>query len=179
MLTKETEAARYNTGKAKFSYIDFNMFKDMHKYFNHISDITNSAKCIRKMISTLSIITSTDDEHVYHTYIPIFQALGYKMSLMYLDFRLYDSPVYDLRAFESMADVMDYGADKYERNNWRKGYTNKFSSADSLYRHLRQIIIGETNDDESKLPHMGHIMCNIMFLTNDLLYINRESKDKK
>ena len=75
-----------------------------------------------------------------------------------------------------MAQVLEYGATKYERHNWRKGYINKFSAADCLYRHLRQIIIGEDIDDESGFSHIGHIMCNIMILTNDLLYIDRESK---
>jgi len=176
MLTKETEAARHNDGKPKFSFIDFNMFTDMYKYFDYTSDITNSTRCITKMISVLSTITSTYDYTVHDTYIPILQALGYRMSLMHLNIKMYDSPIYDLRAFEDMAKILDQSVAKYSRNNWRKGYVDRFSTADSLYRHLRQVIIGEDIDDESGLSHVGHIMCNIMILTNDLLYINREEE---
>ena len=73
-----------------------------------------------------------------------------------------------LEAFDSMADVLEYGAQKYERNNWRKLSPNKLAAADSLYRHVASILNGELIDEDSKLPHIGHIMCNIMFLTYHL-----------
>lgn len=174
MITKENEADRFNEGKSKFSLIDFNMFAKMYTTFKEVSTLNTSAKCIKKMIQVLSGITHAEETVVYEVYIPVLQAIGYKMSLLYTDNLFIDSDVYDLRAFESMAQVLEYGEKKYSRNNWKKGYEDKFSTADSLYRHLRQLIIGEDNDKESGIHHMGHIMCNIMFLTNDLLYVNRD-----
>ena len=94
-----------------------------------------------------------------------------------LDIKIYDTSTYDLSAFASMAMVLDYGTKKYSRNNWRKGYEDKFSAADSLYRHLQELISGKILDQESGLPHIGHIMCNIMFLTNDLLVIDRKEEE--
>ena len=49
-------------------------------------------------------------------------------------------------------------------NNWKKGlkYTE---TCESLQRHLNSFIEGEDNDKESKLSHVGHILCNAMFLS--------------
>ena len=173
MITKDNEAMRYNEGKVIFSYIDFRMFENMHLYFNFLQNINESSELINKIIKILSTLIAEDSKETHEIYIPMLQAVGYKLSLNLLGFKFYPSSVYDLRAFEDMAKVLDYGAKKYSRDNWKKGYINKFSAADSLYRHLRQLIIGEKYDEESGLSHIGHIMCNIMFLTNDLLYINR------
>ena len=56
-----------------------------------------------------------------------------------------------------------YGAIKYERDNWRRGF-NWTSIIDSLQRHLDQFKIGEDFDQESKLHHMAHVACNVAFL---------------
>ena len=174
MVTKENEAARFNDNKVMFSYIDFRMFDNMHKYFNHLQNINKSADLINNIIKTLSTIVAEDSRESHEIYVPMLQAAGYKLTLNLLGFRFHESPVYDLRAFEDMARVLEYGAKKYSKNNWKKGYLNKFSAVDSVYRHLREIIIGEALDEESGLPHMGHIMCNIMFITNDLLIVDRK-----
>jgi len=176
MITKENEAARFNEGKVVFSYIDFRMFENMYKYFNYLRNTNESAELINEMIKILSTIVAEDAEEIHETYVPLLQAVGYKLTMNMLGIKFYESSVYDLRAFEDMAKVLEYGAKKYARNNWKKGYVNKFSAIDSLYRHLREIIIGVKLDDESGETHMGHIMCNIMFITNDLLIINRNKE---
>tara|TARA_R110000787_G_scaffold24030_5_gene68492 strand:- start:4679 stop:5092 length:414 start_codon:yes stop_codon:yes gene_type:complete len=57
-------------------------------------------------------------------------------------------------------------------NNWKKGlkYTEL---TESLQRHLNAFIDGEDNDPESKLSHVGHILCNAMFLS----YMSMFKKD--
>jgi len=174
MITKENEAARFNDDKVMFSYIDFRMFENMHLYFNHLRNVNESADLIKNMIKILSTLVAEDSRESHEIHVPMLQAVSYKLTLNLLGFKFYESSVFDLRAFEDMAKVLDYGAKKYSKDNWKKGYVNKFSAIDSLYRHLREIIIGEAFDEESGLSHMGHIMCNIMFITNDLLIVNRE-----
>lgn len=54
-------------------------------------------------------------------------------------------------------------------NNWRTGLpvTEVY---ESLQRHLCSFIEGEDNDDESKLSHLGHAFCNLMFISWILLF---------
>lgn len=64
---------------------------------------------------------------------------------------------------EGVADVLDFGARKYDDNNWRKGM--KWSSVmASLKRHLLAFEKGEDYDPESGLLHIDHVGCNVAFL---------------
>jgi hypothetical protein len=67
-------------------------------------------------------------------------------------------------ALVPLVQVLTFGADKYDDHNWKKGlsYTE---TIESLQRHLISFIEGEDNDKESKLSHVGHILCNAMFLS--------------
>lgn len=67
-------------------------------------------------------------------------------------------------ALEPMVRVLEFGAEKYEPNNWKKGL-DIVEICESLKRHLDAFMEGEDNDPESKLPHIGHIQCNAMFLS--------------
>ncbi|HUM43571.1 MAG TPA: DUF5664 domain-containing protein [Fervidobacterium sp.] len=67
-------------------------------------------------------------------------------------------------ALEDLAAVLTFGSLKYEDHNWRKGM--KWSRViGSLKRHLNAIEKGEDVDPESGLLHIGHLMCNAMFLS--------------
>jgi hypothetical protein len=66
-------------------------------------------------------------------------------------------------ALAGLAAVMQYGATKYSRNNWRKGLPHT-EIVDSMMRHLAAYVSGENNDPESGLPHIDHILCNAFFL---------------
>lgn len=59
---------------------------------------------------------------------------------------------------------MTYGEQKYAAHNWRKGF-NWSSILDSLQRHIDAFKEGENIDDESGLPHLCLIACNVGFLT--------------
>lgn len=64
---------------------------------------------------------------------------------------------------EELADVLTYGADKYDENSWQEipNATNRYYAA--LMRHILAWRKGE-DIDESGLPHLYHAAANIMFL---------------
>ena len=78
----------------------------------------------------------------------------------------------DLNSLKPCAEVLAFGAKKYSRNNWKKGFLLS-SILNSMLRHIAALQDGEVIDPESGLPHIGHIQCNALFLgcknnTNDL-----------
>jgi len=69
----------------------------------------------------------------------------------------------DFNALEDTVQVLAFGANKYARDNWKKGL--QFSQVlDSMLRHIKALQAGQWIDPESNLPHIGHIGCNAMFL---------------
>jgi hypothetical protein len=73
------------------------------------------------------------------------------------------------KALEPMVAVLMFGAQKYDSWNWVKGLTYTGIS-ESLQRHLNAFMEGEDDDPESKLAHVGHILCNAMFLSYMFLF---------
>lgn len=71
----------------------------------------------------------------------------------------------DLTKLEPCARVLEFGAKKYSRDNWKKGM-NQDKIIDSLLRHIAAIQSGEDIDQESGLSHIGHIQANSLFLGN-------------
>lgn len=67
-------------------------------------------------------------------------------------------------AIEKLARVFGYGSQKYEDNNWRKGYNWSLSYAAAL-RHLNAFWGGEDLDPESGLPHVSHAAWHCLVLT--------------
>ena len=76
-------------------------------------------------------------------------------------------PRYSLldRAFVwGIVKVLEFGAEKYEVNNWRKGF--QYSRIlDAAQRHLDEFSQGNRLDEETGLPHLYHLGCCIMFLS--------------
>ena len=64
---------------------------------------------------------------------------------------------------DNMTKVLEFGAKKYAALNYAKGM-NYSRVIDSFRRHINKIIKGEKVDQESGIDHMGHIMCNFMFI---------------
>lgn len=102
------------------------------------------------------------------------------------------------RALAPMVQVLMYGAHKYTTfkkedgttitgaeisvedakglevvssgaNNWKLGL-NYVGITESLKRHLFAFLEGEDVDDESGISHVGHILCNAMFLSYMVLF---------
>ena len=70
-------------------------------------------------------------------------------------------------ALEGLAEVLTFGAQKYAAHNWRKGIVNSRLIA-AMLRHLFAIMRGEDIDPESGLPHIDHLGCCWMFLSNNM-----------
>jgi hypothetical protein len=73
----------------------------------------------------------------------------------------------NFKALEPMVEVLEFGAQKYARDNWKKGLDRR-EILESMQRHLAKMLDEYEEDkivydSESKLREIGHIMCNAMF----------------
>ena len=74
-------------------------------------------------------------------------------------------------ALEETVRVLTFGAQKYERDNWKKVPDSKRRYFDALQRHVWAWKQGEQIDPESGLHHLAHAMCCLMFLyEHDIMY---------
>jgi hypothetical protein len=65
-------------------------------------------------------------------------------------------------SLDSLVDVLTFGARKYSPDNWQKVNRKRYESA--LMRHWSAYTQGEELDPETKLSHLSHMMCSLMFL---------------
>lgn len=70
----------------------------------------------------------------------------------------------DFESLEPMVEVLEFGAKKYSKDNWKKGMPMS-EVVESLLRHVYALLRGEMIDTESLLRHIGHIQCNALFLS--------------
>lgn len=68
-------------------------------------------------------------------------------------------------ALDGLVRVLQFGARKYASHNWRGGISYSRLIA-ALLRHSFAILRGKYIDDESGLPHIDHVGCCWMFLSN-------------
>ena len=69
----------------------------------------------------------------------------------------------DFESLEDMVRVLEFGAQKYSSDNWKKGLPVR-EIVESMLRHTFSFLKGEDLDEESGLSHIGHVMCNAMFI---------------
>lgn len=75
---------------------------------------------------------------------------------------------------EGLSKVMEFGARKYTKENWRKGSPVRQILA-SIIRHTWEIQKGNDIDNDSGEPHWAHISANCMFLSE--MMINGKMKE--
>jgi hypothetical protein len=67
-------------------------------------------------------------------------------------------------ALKATVDILTFGAEKYEPDNWKYVPDSKRRYFDAMQRHLWAWKEGEVNDAESGKHHLAHAMCCLMFL---------------
>lgn len=77
-----------------------------------------------------------------------------------------------IEEFEEIVRVITYGAEKYAPDNWQKVEKAPERYFAALMRHLIAYRKGETRDPESRLRHLAHVGCNVLFL----LWFEREAE---
>ena len=81
-------------------------------------------------------------------------------------------------ALKATVEVLTFGAQKYERDNWKKVPDSKRRYFDALQRHLWAYKEGEQFDPESDKHHLAHAMCCLMFLyEHDMIYSVEKFQD--
>lgn len=65
---------------------------------------------------------------------------------------------------KALAEVLTFGAKKYDKNNWQLVENGEERYLDALFRHLEAYRVGEAIDPESGLPHLAHVLTNAAFL---------------
>lgn len=71
-------------------------------------------------------------------------------------------------ALREVAKVMDFGAKKYTKHNWRNGFDHS-RLYDAILRHVGAYIDGEDLDPETGLSHIAHATCGCLFLMEHIL----------
>lgn len=77
---------------------------------------------------------------------------------------------------DGLAAVRAFGAQKYDRDNWRKGFKFNRSIAAAL-RHINAFKEGEDLDSESNLCHILHAVACLEHLLGD--YLHRPQNDDR
>jgi len=68
------------------------------------------------------------------------------------------------KAITEVVKVLEFGAKKYKKDNWQKVDNARERYLDAAFRHLISYVEGEVMDSESKLPHLAHAVCCLLFV---------------
>ena len=81
-------------------------------------------------------------------------------------------------ALRETVEVLTFGAEKYEPDNWRRVPDGPRRYFDAAQRHLWAYKSGEMYDQETGVSHLAHALCCIMFML-DLDEEKANGKSKK
>jgi hypothetical protein len=74
-------------------------------------------------------------------------------------------------ALQATVEILTFGAEKYEPNNWKHVPNSKQRYFDAMQRHVWAWKNGEQDDPESGRNHLAHALCCLMFLyEHDTIY---------
>ena len=69
-----------------------------------------------------------------------------------------------ISAIISIIKVLEFGAKKYKRDQWKGVPDARRRYLAAAFRHLGAVSDGEWLDSESGLPHIAHSACCLLFL---------------
>lgn len=78
-----------------------------------------------------------------------------------------DKPMWDLLPFdavEQIVDVLTFGANKYEPDQWKRVPNAKRRYFAAMMRHIKAYWAGEETDEQSGMSHLAHAGCCLLFL---------------
>lgn len=81
------------------------------------------------------------------------------------------------RPIKMLVQILTFGAQKYAPNGWRTVPDAEERYFAGLMRHLVAFRQGEWLDPESKMPHLAHAICNLVFIYE--LRMGVEGTEKK
>ena len=67
-----------------------------------------------------------------------------------------------IESLEEVVKILEFGAGKYGRENWKKVEVERYEKA--LLRHITAYWSGQKNDPETNLSHLSHAICNCLFI---------------
>lgn len=67
-------------------------------------------------------------------------------------------------ALEEVVRVLEHGARRYGRDNWRKVPEPERRYLAAAIRHITAVLGGELVDPDSKRAHLAHAVCSLLFL---------------
>jgi len=137
--------ARFNAGKPDFALLPLTL---VAQDYDIETDDRNPGDEVDAAIMALYWLGQWQARDEYHDDYPVLQ-------LAVLDL--------GLGGLAECARVLTYGAQKYNGWNWARGMLWSVPLACAA-RHLVAIIEGEAIDQESGLPHRGHVIANLYML---------------
>ena len=155
--------SRYNTGKPMMHLIS-PVLLDRHTLEGMVGGTEDGPHVVDAILATVRFLNSQSS------------VVGWLGELTAAENHLLrgDDPV---KLLYSVGEVLTMGAKKYAPRNWEQGLSY-VDTVDCIIRHgLKYLHAVETGDEtlkldeESGLPHVAHMLCNIMFL----LHFEQES----
>jgi len=68
------------------------------------------------------------------------------------------------KQIKKVVDVLTFGAQKYGSYNWQKVNNHRSRYFAAAIRHMTVWYNGEKHDPETKISHLAHAMCCMLFL---------------
>jgi hypothetical protein len=81
------------------------------------------------------------------------------------------------KAITEVVKVLEFGKQKYAKDNWQKVTNGKERYLDAAFRHLVDYLEGKKVDEESGLPTLAHAVCDLLFVL--WFDITGKKEDKK
>lgn len=68
-----------------------------------------------------------------------------------------------LLEIEEVVKVLEFGAVKYQVDNWKKVDDGEMRYLNAAYRHLAEIGKKQATDEETGFSHYAHAICSLLF----------------